>query len=92
MFPVPPGKYQKHNLTPIPLPEPVEIEFTFVDGPFDGHKSTAIVRAELDTRFTVVMKNDDGKFVYRYAGENTFKYEGKYEECPAPSSSETAQA
>jgi hypothetical protein len=26
------------------------------------------------------MKNDDGKFRYRYAGENTFKYEGIHEE------------
>ncbi len=80
MFPFPISGYKYTPLAPVPLPEPIQVEFTFVDGPFDGHKSTATVGAVMSEHFTVVMKNDDGKFRYRYAGENTFKYEGKHEE------------
>lgn len=93
MFPLLPGmKYQYTPLTPVPLPKSVEVEFTFRDGPFDGHKSTATVGAVMSKQFTVWMKKDNERFLYRYADENVFKYEGIHEECPAPSLSETAPA
>jgi hypothetical protein len=92
MFPFSPDGYKFTPLSPVPLLEPVEVEFTFVDGPFDGHKSTATVKAVMEERFTVWMKKDNERFLYRYAGENKFKYEGIHEECPEPSSLETDPA
>jgi hypothetical protein len=71
----PASGYQRVDLAPAPLPEPIEVEFTFVDGPFDGHKNTAIVQCVLSDRITVTMKKDGKKYLYRYAGESTFKYE-----------------
>lgn len=77
MFPLVPG-YKAVDLTPAPLPKPVEVEFTFSGGPFDGHKSTATVRCKLDSRITVIMKKSEKrKYLYRYAGNNTFRYEKK---------------
>lgn len=67
--------YQKIDLAPAPLKEPVQVEFTFSGGPFDGHKSTATVGCVLSERITVTMKRDGKKFLYRYAGENTFQFE-----------------
>lgn len=89
MLPIPPGNYRKLDLTPTRLPEPIEVEFTFVDGPFDGRKSTAKVEAVMEERFTVWMKKDGERYLYRYAGDDKFKYEGIHEECPAPSLLET---
>lgn len=67
--------YQQINLTPIPLKRSKKVTFTFSGGPFDGHQSTATVKCRMDTRFTVVMKNKQGKYLYRYAGKNAWKYE-----------------
>jgi hypothetical protein len=93
MLPFQPGtKYKLTPLTPAPLSEPIDVEFTFTGGPFDGRKSTARVGAVMSDRFTVWMKKDNERFLYRYAGDNKFKYEGIHEECPAPSSLETAPA
>lgn len=91
MLPFPVNGYKQTPLAPVPLPEPIQVEFTFIDGPFDGHKSTATVGAVMSEQFTVWMKKDGKRFLYRYAGDDKFKYEGKHEECPAPSLSETAQ-
>jgi hypothetical protein len=84
MLPFSPDGYKLTPLAPARLPEPIEVEFTFIDGPFDGHKSIATVGAVMSEHFTVVMKNEKGKYLYRYAGENVFKYESEVE-CPAPS-------
>jgi len=73
MFPG--GHYQKIDLAPAPLPEPVEIEFTFKDGPFDGHRSTATVQCVMSDRITVTMVKDGKKYLYRYAGDDTFLFE-----------------
>lgn len=78
MFP-PASGYKWTPLAPAPLPEPVVIEFTFKGGPFDGHKSTATVGCVMSEQITVTMKNEQGRFIYRYAGENVFQYESVVE-------------
>ncbi|HEY5954917.1 MAG TPA: hypothetical protein VIV60_00140, partial [Polyangiaceae bacterium] len=66
-----PGQMQKIDIATL-LEEPEEVEFTFVGGFFDGHKSTATVRAVLTDKVTVVMKRKN-RYLYRYAGDHTFK-------------------
>lgn len=74
--------FKQIPLTPVPLPEPIQAEITFLGGPFDGHKSTATVKCELTDAITVIMKKSTkhkrvNRYRYRYAGNNTFQYEGK---------------
>ena len=73
-----PGMKITEFLPPL-LPEPMEVEMTFIGGPFDGHKSVATVKRELTDGVTVTMKRKRKKYLYRYAGNNTFQYESDVE-------------
>ncbi len=77
MFPF--AGFKRTELGPAPLPETVQIEFTFIDGPFDGHKSIATVGCVMSDIVTVTMKRDGKKYLYRYAGEDAFRFEKELE-------------
>jgi len=70
-----PGQHRAIELIPPLLKKPVEMSFTFVGGPFDGHKNTATVFRELNDKLVVTMTKRKKNYLYRYAGDNTFKYE-----------------
>lgn len=63
--------FEKIDLLPPELPEPIQAEITFIGGALDGTKHQATVKRELSSGVTLTIKGE----VYRYSGDNTFTYE-----------------
>jgi hypothetical protein len=68
--------FKSIDLLPPALPEPIEVEFTFIGGSLDGTKHTATVKCEVDSSMKLYIKSE----VYRYSENNTFTYEGERED------------
>lgn len=66
--------YKYFDLLPSKLPEPLQVEYTFIGGSLDGTKHTATVKGKLDG---YIMRVTIGKEVYKLTENNTFTYEGE---------------